>query len=284
MIRHARRYHRINAASRCRWPLWMAALCVAPSLAADEAQWGDLTGRIVLADPAPPRPSPIRIVKDVQVCGDIPNENLLIDPDTRGIADVIVRLRANKDTAPQVHPSYHNASRDVTLAYVGCRLHPRITLLRTSQNLVIHNRDPVGHCALIQTIVNPGYNSIIHSLESRTLRFAKAEHHPIQVGCSVHPWCTATLVIQEHPYMAVTNSTGKFTIQNLPVGKHTFQFQHPRAGYLTSAYLDHEPNQNDRAAWPKGRKTLRIQSGTNDLGDIYVPVAQFHESLAIQEP
>lgn len=59
MPQHARRQQRIDAVIRCCLQLWIAALSVAPSLAADDSQWGDLTGGPVY-EPALSRPTYIQ--------------------------------------------------------------------------------------------------------------------------------------------------------------------------------------------------------------------------------
>lgn len=47
--------------------------------------------------------------------------------------------------------------------------------------------------------------------------------------------------------------------KNLPVGKHTFQLWHERAGYLSNVKI------GSLTADKKGRLTVTINSGTNAL-------------------
>ena len=42
----------------------------------------------------------------------------------------------------------------------------------------------------------------------------------------------AYILTLDHPFMAVTDESGRFSIPNLPVGKHEFVVWHERAGYL----------------------------------------------------
>jgi hypothetical protein len=54
----------------------------------------------------------------------------------------------------------------------------------------------------------------------------------MKVGCDIHPYMTAWWVVLDHPYVAVTDSEGKFEIKGLPAGKHEFIVWHERAGYI----------------------------------------------------
>jgi hypothetical protein len=71
------------------------------------------------------------------------------------------------------------------------------------------------------------------------------------------------VVARSDPLMAVTDDEGRFTIKHLPAGKWTFQFWHERPGYLTHVVRDGAAQQ-----WPKGRVTLPIETGANDMGTI----------------
>jgi hypothetical protein len=58
---------------------------------------------------------------------------------------------------------------------------------------------------------------------------------------------------------------GKFRIPKLPVGGLEFQAWHERVGYL------------DAPDWPKGRFTMTIKPGTNDLGTIKLAPSMFEK-------
>ena len=44
-----------------------------------------------------------------------------------------------------------------------------------------------------------------------------AEHFPINIECSIHPWMKAYVWVFKHPYFAVTDDDGNFEIKNVPV-------------------------------------------------------------------
>ena len=43
-------------------------------------------------------------------------------------------------------------------------------------------------------------------------------------------------LIVDHPYAALTDKDGWFSIDNLPVGEHQFKIWHERVGYVESKY------------------------------------------------
>ena len=59
--------------------------------------------------------------------------------------------------------------------------------------------------------------------------FKRAERAPFSSECAIHPWMRFWTLVVDHPYAAVTDSSGKFTIPDLPAGEHTFKIWHERA-------------------------------------------------------
>lgn len=249
----------------------LAVSCTANRTASAE-EWGDLTGTITIdAKVKVPAQANINVDKDREVCGkhNLKVESVIVNPENRGFADILVYVYARKGPKPPVHADYkETADAKVTLDNVGCRYEPRVTLLRTTQTLVIGNKDTIGHNTKIDTFKNPPINPIIPAGAEIEQKFPVAETRPSPVGCNIHPWMAATLLVQDHPYMTVTDKDGKFTIEKLPAGEWTFQFRHPMKGYITDVTVN-----NKTEEWKKGRTKLKIKSGTNDLGNIVISAA-----------
>ena len=58
--------------------------------------------------------------------------------------------------------------------------------------------------------------------------FKRAERAPFSSECAIHPWMRFWTLVVDHPYAAVTDANGNFTIPDLPAGKHTFKIWHER--------------------------------------------------------
>ena len=59
----------------------------------------------------------------------------------------------------------------------------------------------------------------------REKTFESAEG-PITIKCDFHPWMTAHFWVMEHPFFAVTDEKGVFSIPDLPPGDYTLSAWH----------------------------------------------------------
>ncbi len=239
-----------------------------------EPGFGDLTMRFVYDGDAPAQQK-INVTKDVEYCGPkMPlDETLVVDPDTKGIANVFVYLYlGSNDTPPEPHPSYaETADAKVLLDNIGCRFEPRACVLRTGQTLVVGNDDEVGHNTKAEFLENNSFNDLIPAkskMEKTDL--SKPERLPSPVNCSIHPWMSAKLLITDTPYAAVSGKDGSITIKNIPTGTWTFQVWHETANYVADVSIDGKTTE-----WRRGRFEQTIEVGDNDLGDILIKPSAF---------
>lgn len=237
--------------------------CFASNLSA--AEWGDLKLKFVY-DGSAPTATPINVNKDPQFCGQfsLVDEQVVVNKENGGIANVIAYLYTRSGPKPEVHPDYAaDADAKVVLDNDKCRFEPHVVLLRTSQTLVLKNSDAVGHNTNYSTFSNPPQNILIPSSGSVEQKLTLAERLPAKVACNIHPWMTSWLVVQDTPYAASSNKDGELVIKNLPVGEWTFQFWHETGGYVADV------KQNGAATeWKRGRLEVDIKPGMNDLGEI----------------
>ena len=116
--------------------------------AANAEEWGDIKGSFVFEGDIPAA-SKIKVDKDAAVCGvhNLVDESLVVNAENKGIANVILYLYlGKKDTPPAVHESYKETeAAEVTFDNENCEFSPRVALVRTSQTLLIGNKDSVGH-------------------------------------------------------------------------------------------------------------------------------------------
>ena len=249
----------------------VALLCAGACLA---EEWGTLKGKLVYDGEAPPA-SKINVTKDVGVCGkhNLVNESLLIG-DGNELRNVVVYIYVKRGgDPPPVHESYKETENaEVSLDNWNCRFEPHITFLRTTQTLVIGNKDTVGHNTKIDCIKNAAINPIVAASGQLKQQFKEPESRPVPVSCSIHPWMKGHLLVKDHPYAAVTAKDGTFEIKNVPAGKWTFQFWHEKGNYLTSVSVNGEPT-----AWKKGRVEYDVKAGDNDMGTISIAASEFED-------
>ncbi|WP_339908400.1 hypothetical protein [Symmachiella dynata] len=228
-----------------------------------DAKWGDLSGQFIYGG-EPPVPEALELNKDAEFCGpfDLHSEQLRVDKESRGIANVVIWLEMPRRQTPPIHESYaESAKADVLLANKDCRFVPHVTTLRTTQKLLIKNDDKIAHNTAAYLKRNLPFNAVSppETEDRRTAR--RVERAPAKVSCSIHAWMTGWLLVQDHPYMAVTDKEGRFTIKNLPAGEWTFHVWHEVPNDVTAA-----SQESASQTWKKGLVTVTVKPGENDFG------------------
>lgn len=123
----------------------------------------------------------------------------------------------------------------VTLRLRGCLYENHIVGVQTDQKLLVQNLDRIMHNIHnipAQGSGNPEKNTAILP-RARPLEFHFPEPERfVRFKCDVHPWEFAYVNVVEHPFFAVTDGNGNFTINALPPGVYTIQAHHRKAGVL----------------------------------------------------
>jgi plastocyanin len=143
-----------------------------------------------------------------------------------GLMNVFVSV---KGSFPQVAAP----PASVVIEQQGCVYHPRVQGARVGQTLEVKNSDATLHNIHSMSTKGNDFN-VGQPLAGMVYKFQlKAEEVMLHVRCDVHSWMTGYVGVVSHPYFAVTNATGAFTIANVPAGKQTVQVWHEQYGPLT---------------------------------------------------
>lgn len=225
-----------------------AAAAVLPAAVAQPpAGWSTVKGQVVLkAGMTIPARAPLNVTQDKEHClskGPILDEAMIVSEKTRGIKNAVVWLRPNamnvKATlvAAEIHPD--DAKRkpaEVVIDQPCCMFFKRITVARVGDKIVVKNPSPVQH-NFFWTSSNNGYLSVNMPANSE-YKFAKAleaESTPIPYRCTIHPWMAGYVRVFDHPYFAVTDDDGHFTIPNAPQGMYRLVVWHESSGFAGGA-------------------------------------------------
>lgn len=231
---------------------------------AQAQEWGDLEGTFVHKATAPTLKK-IEATKDPEFCGkhNLVDEQIVVNKANGGLSGVIVYLF--DQTKPKIHPDYEKTAKEpVVIDNENCRFAPHVLAMRTTQTLLVGNKDPLGHNTKADFFNNSAksFNITIPQGGKLERTFDVAEAAPAKLECSIHPWMNAYVLIREDPYAAVSDKDGKILIKNLPVGDHTFVVWHQN-GYLSNVTVDGKPTM-----WMRGRAKITIKAGKNSLGKV----------------
>ena len=241
---------------------------------ANAADTGTLAGQFVLEGEAPKLAPLVKegdtTVKNPEVCAkqNVPDESLVVDPSTKGIANVFVYLQK----PPAGMPAELKESKDKIVKFdqKGCRFLPHALILRTDQTIEILSDDPISHNTHVYPIRQDGKNEAIAANDrSGTVKwqFSLPEKMPTTVKCDIHTWMEARWLIIDHPYAAITDKEGRFKIENIPAGEHNFLIWHERAGWVFGGSKRSIP------ATIEAGKTTQL----GNAASISVPVANFEK-------
>jgi streptogramin lyase/plastocyanin len=151
------------------------------------------------------------------------DESLLISADG-GLANVFVYVK----NAPE--GEYPMPSEPAIIDQQRSVFEPRIQGFRVGQTVQMKNGDPFIHNVRSLSRANPIFNIVQPAgTPDREKIFEKAEG-PITIKCDFHRWMTAHLWVMDHPFFAVTDAHGKFSIPDLPPGEYTLASWHELLG------------------------------------------------------
>lgn len=154
-------------------------------------------------------------------------EKVLVDK-KGGLANVFVYIKGGfegKTFAP--------APQSVVLEQRGCQFIPRVVALRTGQTLTVRNSDPVSHNVHPMPKNNRDWNQQqAPQAEDLKRRFGFAEVM-IPVKCNIHAWMKSYIGVLDHPFYAVSDGGGAFTIDGLPAGEYVLAGWHETLGEVT---------------------------------------------------
>jgi Carboxypeptidase regulatory-like domain len=187
-----------------------------------------VTGRVVFDGPAPER-KVINMSKDAQCIklhGDNPvlTEDVIVAPDG-GLKNAFVYIRRGVPKG-----DYPVPAEAVMLHQKDCMYRPRVQGLRLGQRLLVANGDPVTHNVRSFPIKSRPFNFGQPPGSEPRERIFEAAEREIEVQCDIHPWMHAYLFVMDHPFYAVTEEDGAYTIENLPPGEYTLAAWHEKLG------------------------------------------------------
>lgn len=176
---------------------------------------GTIAGTITFSGTAPARKE-LPVTKDKEVCGKKQHlsYDLIVGPN-KGIENAVVSLidvkKGKKWTITKA-----------TIDQNGCAYEPHVVIMQAGGELDILNSDGILHNIHTYSKLNPSINKAQPKFKKvLTEKFAKSEI--VKVTCDAHSWMLGWVVVSDHPYVAVTNDKGEFTLSDVPPGHYKLE-------------------------------------------------------------
>lgn len=202
---------------------------------------GVINGRIWFSGDYP-KPQKMRVTKDPTVCGTSKfSEDFVVSPETKGLKNVVVSLlnvksgkkRQIRVSDPQMNePHLITPNEPIQLDQKSCSYVPHVQLAFAGGKLIVTNNDGILHN--IHTYID---NTTFFNLAQPVFRKQINRDLPsrpglITVKCDVHDWMNAYIIIVDHPYFAISDKDGKYTIAEVPPGRYKIQAWHEALGVM----------------------------------------------------
>jgi plastocyanin len=209
----------------------IAALGFAAPLAAYEggpvADGGSVSGTVKFKG-TPPAPAKLEVNKDKEVCGATEKfaRDLVVGSDG-GVKYAVISI-------PSITKGKPFPEGKAVLDQKGCEYMPHITVVPAGGEVEILNSDGILHN--IHTYPSANKNPAVNRAQPKfkksiTEKFKEPER--VRLGCDVHGWMTGWLIVEENPYVAITDEKGNFKITDVPPGDYEVTLWHEKLGEQT---------------------------------------------------
>ncbi len=182
---------------------------------------GSISGTITFAGDAP-EAKPIEVTKDVKVCAQTQkyDESLVVGAN-KGIKNAVVsisNISSGKDFGEAM-----------PLDQKECVYTPHIILTPAGSELEILNNDGILHNIHTYSEANPAFNQAQPKFRKKLKKkFDQPEY--VKVTCDAHNWMSGWIIVMDHPYHAVTDGEGQFSLSDVPAGEYEVKIWHETLG------------------------------------------------------
>lgn len=170
-----------------------------------------------------PSPTVVPVGTDIEACGTSQSKrDVVIDSASRAIRNVIVWLeRPGLTAGREVRPGR------LVLDNRDCQFVPHAAVVTVGSKLEIRNRDAVLHTA--HAYFAETFNLALPTMAPAVVRTLNASGI-VMISCDRHGWMSAYLRVDPHPYHAVSDAQGRFTIEGVPSGSYQLKAWHETLG------------------------------------------------------
>lgn len=182
---------------------------------------GSISGTITFAGDAP-EVKPVEVTKDTKVCAQTQKyDESLVVGENKGIKNAVVSI-ANISNGKDFGEA-------MVLDQKECVYTPHIVLTPAGSELEILNNDGILHNIHTYSEANPAFNQAQPKFKKK-LKKKFDQPEVVRVECDAHGWMKGWIVVMDHPYYAVTDGEGKFSLSDVPAGEYEVKIWHETLG------------------------------------------------------
>jgi plastocyanin len=204
---------------------------------------GSIKGSVRYAG-APIEKKKTAVTIDQYICGKEKEPEDLLLSSANGIRNAVVSLQ-NVPAHAKREWNFPPAKMDQK----QCAFAPRVVIVPAGGTVEFLNSDRLLHNVRGAGKENPPFNRA--QPHARSISFTFKQPEILRVDCDLHSWMRGWVVVAEHPFYAVTNEQGEFTLPDVPPGKYTLQVWQESLGNVTQ----------DVVVGDKGATTVSVAMG-----------------------
>ena len=201
--------------------VFVAAWCLTTG-----TSWGETIKGNVRYVGAPIEKKKTAVTIDQYICGKEKEPEDLLLSSNNGIRNAVVSLQ-NIPPGAKREWNFPAAKMDQK----QCSFIPRVVIVPVGGTVEFLNSDRLLHNVRSIGKENPPFNRA--QPHARSISFTFKQPEILRVDCDLHSWMRGWVVVAEHPFYAVTNEQGEFTLENVPRGKYTLQVWQESMGIVT---------------------------------------------------
>jgi hypothetical protein len=192
---------------------------------------GTVNGKIIFTG-AKPAPSKIMMNADpkcvkMHTGKDVSSEQIVVNPNNT-LRYVFVYVKKGLEGK-----KFPLSTDKKTIDQKGCMYIPHMFGVMVNQPIEISNSDPTLHNIHALPKNSKQFNIAQPKQGMKTTQKFDKPEVMVKVKCEVHNWMASYVGVLEHPFYAVSDDQGNFTIKNLPAGEYELEAWHEKYGTMT---------------------------------------------------
>lgn len=214
-----------------RSSFYIAAIVTVTAFSVSSVLAGNITGKINFKGA---KPAPVKIMMSadpkcvkLHAGKDVMSEQVELNADGT-MRDVFIYVKKGLEGK-----KFPTPTTKATINQQGCMYIPHVLGVMTNQPIEITNSDATLHNIHALPKNSKQFNIAQPKKGMKmTQKFDKSEVM-IKIKCEVHSWMASYVGVLDHPFFAVSDAKGAFTLKNLPAGTYEIEAWHEKFGTKT---------------------------------------------------